>query len=128
MKTENKRDGISLRTIHLWLIIGAVIISGLMFYSTFHLSKSFRHLAEASEKQIELRKVRHHLIANKIEEINRELEETSDGLPVASISVGIVHGSEANDPENLYQKTDEAMYQSKQRGKRTYTFYDSYNL
>ena len=49
-------DGISLRTIHTCLIIGAVIISGLMLFSTFHLSTSFRDLADASEQQISLRK------------------------------------------------------------------------
>ena len=63
------------------------------------------------------------LIASKIDRINQELEETDDGLPAASISVGIVHGSDAPDAASLFEKTDEAMYQSKQRGKHTYTFY-----
>ncbi len=63
------------------------------------------------------------LIAAKIDRINQELKETDDGLPEASISVGIVHGSDAGDAASLFEKTDEAMYQSKQRGKHTYTFY-----
>lgn len=54
-ENQQKKDGISLRTIHIWLIIGAIIISSLMFYSTFHLSTSFRHLTESSEQQISLR-------------------------------------------------------------------------
>ena len=53
---NEKKDGISLRTIHLWMVVGAVVISVLMFYSTFHLSRSFRNLTETSEQQIELRK------------------------------------------------------------------------
>ena len=63
------------------------------------------------------------LIASKIEKINKELGELDDGLPPTSISVGIVHGTEATDAENLFEKTDEAMYRAKQSGKHTYTFY-----
>jgi diguanylate cyclase (GGDEF)-like protein len=63
------------------------------------------------------------LIAEKIEKINRELNDGSDGLPSISISVGIVHGSESDELDELFEKTDIAMYQSKQKGKSTYTFY-----
>ena len=63
------------------------------------------------------------LIAEKIEKINRELNETEDGLPSASISVGIVHGSDAAQVEEMFKKTDLAMYRSKEKGKSTYTFY-----
>ena len=63
------------------------------------------------------------LIARKIEAINAELSVTDDGLPPISVSVGVVHGADAADAENLFEKTDEAMYQSKKRGKNTYTFY-----
>ena len=66
-----------------------------------------------------------NLIAQKIEEINRELSEIDDGLPAASISVGIVHGTDAKDAESLFEKSDAAMYRSKQNGKNTYTFYSS---
>lgn len=67
--------------------------------------------------------VQQDLIASKIEKINKELERTDDGLPPASISVGIVHGKSASDPKKLFEKTDEAMYRAKQKGKRTYLFY-----
>ncbi|MCR4615259.1 MAG: diguanylate cyclase [Clostridiales bacterium] len=63
------------------------------------------------------------LISAKIENISKELRRTRDGLPSASISVGIVHGSDATDVENLFEKSDEAMYQSKKSGKNTYTFH-----
>jgi diguanylate cyclase (GGDEF)-like protein len=63
------------------------------------------------------------LIASKIEKINKGLGELDDGLPPTSISVGVVHGTEATDAENLFEKTDEAMYRAKQSGKHTYTFY-----
>lgn len=64
------------------------------------------------------------LIAQKINEINRCMQTADDGLPPASISVGIVHGSDGADAEDLFEKTDAAMYRSKKKGKQTYTFYD----
>lgn len=63
-----------------------------------------------------------NLVAAKVREINRALSETDDGVPALSISVGIVHGSDAPDAERLFEKTDAAMYRSKQNGKHTYTF------
>ena len=67
--------------------------------------------------------MQHDLIIQKIQEISRELGDTGDGLPPASVSVGIVHGAEASDAENLFEKTDAAMYKAKQSGKHTYSFY-----
>ncbi len=67
--------------------------------------------------------VQRKLIESKIEQINRELDNTGDGLPPVSISIGIVHGKEAADSANLFEKSDEAMYESKKKGKNTYTFY-----
>jgi diguanylate cyclase (GGDEF)-like protein len=71
------------------------------------------HAAKPQQQQIE----------EKITGINRELANTEDGLPSASVSVGIVHGSESSDAEDLFRKIDDAMYQAKQRGKNTYSFY-----
>ncbi len=62
-------------------------------------------------------------IESKIDEINKRLEDSVDGLPPVSISVGIMNGKDAIDPSTLFAKTDEAMYESKKHGKRTYTFY-----
>ncbi len=61
----------------------------------------------------------------KFEKIDQELSHAEDGVPSVSISVGIVHGSQANDIETLLRKGDEAMYKSKAQGKHTFTFYDS---
>ena len=68
---------------------------------------------------------KNNLIISRLLDISRELEETDDGLPAASLSVGIAHGSDANDTQDLFKKADEAMYKSKQKGKSTYTFYES---
>ena len=62
-------------------------------------------------------------IKAKIERINDALEENTDGLPRASISVGITHGTDADSMKELFEKTDAAMYQAKQNGKRTYRFH-----
>ena len=61
-------------------------------------------------------------ISAKMEAINRELTQSVDGLPPASISVGIAHGTEAADAVSLFEKTDMAMYQAKKNGKHTYRF------
>ena len=68
--------------------------------------------------------IKKNLIATKIDQINKELEKTDDGLPPISISVGIVNGRDAKNKEELFEKTDAAMYKSKKSGKRTYTFND----
>ena len=59
---SNAHKGISLRTVNFCLIIGAFIISTLVFYFTFNLSSSFRHVTETSEQQIELRKAARELM------------------------------------------------------------------
>ena len=63
------------------------------------------------------------LIESKISQINEELENTADGLPTISISIGIVNGKDVEDKDSLLKNTDAAMYESKNRGKHTYTFY-----
>ncbi len=62
-------------------------------------------------------------IESKMGQINAELESADDGLPPITISVGIVNGKDAGDAENLFKKSDAAMYESKKQGKNTYTFY-----
>ena len=62
------------------------------------------------------------MIKHKIDDINKELSEVGE-LPAVSISAGVVHGSQSSDPEDLFKKTDSAMYESKQNGKSRVTFY-----
>ncbi len=63
------------------------------------------------------------LIASKINQINIELAKEDDDLADTSISVGIAHGSQGMDPQQLYKWADEALYETKRKGKRGYTFY-----
>ena len=62
------------------------------------------------------------LIESKIEQINSELENIDDGLPPISISAGIANGKDIEDTSTLFERTDAAMYESKKKGKNTYTF------
>ena len=62
LKMNPKSDGVSLRTIHFWLVVGAVIACSLMFLFTFHLTDSFQKLTQVSEQQIELRNAASQLI------------------------------------------------------------------
>ena len=68
--------------------------------------------------------MQHNLIKNKIDAINRKLSNTDDNLPPTSVSVGIAHGCDAQNAEDMFEKTDAALYHSKQHGKRTYTFHE----
>lgn len=69
--------------------------------------------------------IQRRLIESKIGQIYSELENTDDGLPPVSISIGIVNGKDVKDTENILKKTDAAMYESKKNGKHTYTFYEN---
>ena len=64
------------------------------------------------------------IIEKKLKKIDQELSYAEGGVPPVSVSVGIVHGSQASDIETLMRKGDEAMYKSKEQGKHTFTFYD----
>ncbi|MCR4896612.1 MAG: diguanylate cyclase [Lachnospiraceae bacterium] len=68
--------------------------------------------------------IQHRVIESKIAQISRDLENTEDGLPPVTISIGIMDGKYASDSKDLFEKTDEAMYESKKQGKKSYTFYD----
>ncbi len=63
------------------------------------------------------------LIESKISRINNELANPTDGLPPVSISAGIAHGIQTEDAAKLFEKCDLALYESKKRGRHTYTFY-----
>ncbi|MBR2590420.1 MAG: GGDEF domain-containing protein [Clostridia bacterium] len=68
MSRKIKESGVSLRSIQIWLIIGAILFSGLILFFTYYLSSGFQNFTEYSEQHIELRKAA------------RELLDTSDYL------------------------------------------------
>ncbi len=68
-------------------------------------------------------KTQSRLIESKISQINIELSNKEDGFADTSISVGIAHGSQAKDTVSLFKQADQALYETKHRGKSGYTFY-----
>ena len=63
-------------------------------------------------------------IKSKIDRINRELAHSAyDQLPHVSVSVGVAHGSGADDWTELYKQADSVLYQVKQVGGRGCRFY-----
>ena len=57
MKLLNKlRAGVSLRVIHVWLIVITIVMSVVMVYSTIRLSSSFTRVTDATEEHLELEK------------------------------------------------------------------------
>ena len=65
-----------------------------------------------------------HLIIDRVNRINAELGKTEGDLPPVSISVGIAHGRHAENAEELFEHADQALYQTKHRGKKGFTFYE----
>lgn len=63
------------------------------------------------------------LIKNKVEHINTMLADTADGLPAVSVSAGVSHGSNAEEPAELFNQADKAMYITKREGKKGCAFY-----
>ena len=67
----------------------------------------------------------HELVASKICQINKQLADTSDSLPRTSVSIGVVHGTQVNNREDLYKYADESLYDIKRKGKNGYAFYEA---
>ena len=62
-------------------------------------------------------------VQTRFAQINGELTDTSDGLPVISVSAGIAHGAGVSDAAALFEHADQALYQSKRNGRCRFTFY-----
>lgn len=67
------------------------------------------------------------LIASKIEKINGDLADGSDGLPPISVSVGAAFGNESESPAQLYEHADAALYETKRKGRKGISFYEEDN-
>ncbi len=65
------------------------------------------------------------LLSAKIEQINKTLADTSDGLPPISISAGVAFGTCIGDEENIIEKADEALYRIKRSGKNGIAFFEA---
>jgi diguanylate cyclase (GGDEF)-like protein len=59
---NNLKEGVSLRKIHNWLIVIAVILSCFLIYSTYRLTSSFMYVKDAAEENIKLENAIHELM------------------------------------------------------------------
>ncbi|MDO4806985.1 MAG: GGDEF domain-containing protein, partial [Coriobacteriales bacterium] len=64
------------------------------------------------------------VIGHKIEKVAAFLRDTSNGLPSVSISVGIAFGDASSTDDGLFKQADEALYETKRRGRDGYTFFN----
>ncbi len=63
------------------------------------------------------------VIENKMDSINRTLQDPDDGLPKISLSVGVAFSPEGM-AEELYKNTDKALYFVKRHGRNGCKFYE----
>lgn len=62
-------------------------------------------------------------IQHKINLINKEMQDTSDGLPAATLSVGVAFSAKGY-TDVLYKQADKALYAVKEHGRSGLRFYD----
>ena len=57
------------------------------------------------------------LVRGKIERANQKLQDTSDGLPPVSISVGVAFSDRPSPTDDIFKDADRALYQVKEAGR-----------
>lgn len=66
-----------------------------------------------------------HVIRDKLDIINADLQKADDKVPAKlSVSVGVAF-SQFGFSEDLFKKSDKALYYTKEHGRKGYTFYNS---
>ena len=61
-------------------------------------------------------------IGARVARINAALTDGADGLPPISVSVGAAHGDAAQNPVELFERVDKALYETKHNGRGGITF------
>ncbi|MGI6264492.1 MAG: GGDEF domain-containing protein [Acutalibacteraceae bacterium] len=64
------------------------------------------------------------LISKKIQTANQKMKETADGLPKATLSVGVAFGDWQQESERVTLQADEALYRVKKAGGEGCAFYE----
>ena len=64
-----------------------------------------------------------YTIVEKIDFVNKELSEPTDGLPPVSLSVGVAFTDRENPGESIFKDADQALYDVKRHGKHNCGFY-----
>ncbi len=65
------------------------------------------------------------LIEDKVRQINDALRDTSDGLPMVSVSAGVAFGDESDSAEQMFKHADAALYETKRKGRNGVSFYEA---
>ena len=63
------------------------------------------------------------LVEKKMSEVNRKLQNPDDGLPSASLSIGVAFGDRESPGDDIYRDADKALYQVKRSGRANIAFY-----
>lgn len=64
------------------------------------------------------------LISEKLTEINRKLSNTQDGVPSATLSIGVALSDRNNPGKSIYNDADSALYTVKENGRNGFLFYE----
>ena len=64
-----------------------------------------------------------YTIVEKIDYVNKELSEPTDGLPAVSLSVGVAFTDRTNPTDSIFKDADKALYDVKEHGKHGCGFY-----
>lgn len=72
----------------------------------------------------EMPRVMRDVVERKLNAISAELADTEDGLPPVTLSAGIAFSAMLPKGTNLYRAADEALYETKRRGRNGHTYYE----
>lgn len=64
------------------------------------------------------------VVSNKLDHMAEVLRDTSDGLPVVTLSIGVAFSAAHPGEVDLYKAADRALYVVKERGRNGYAFFD----
>lgn len=64
------------------------------------------------------------VIARKLDDIAAFLRDTENGLPAATVSVGVAFGRATMTDDEFFNEADAALYEAKRRGRNCYVFAD----
>lgn len=66
-------------------------------------------------------------VLEKINAINKQLQEPTGSLPKASLSVGVAFGDRKNATEDMFKDADAALYEVKRTGRNGCAFYGDHD-
>ncbi len=64
------------------------------------------------------------VVGRKIDGIAADLADTSDDLPLVTLSIGIAFSATLPEGENVYHAADKALYEAKHNGRDQYVFFE----